>query len=228
MTPSHSKPVFALFVALSVGLGINMLMLQPAGGRVASGRGQPDQRAAIKPAARVMAMAVETWGAKQPAAAAADLGRVGDGPDTIRAVQRELEARGYQPGGEDGVPGLVTRAAVLAYEHDNNLPLTAEPSEALLKHLLLGETQGAVKARGDETPGPQAEQVIRTVQQSLAKAGYAVGKVDGRVGEETVRAIREFETDQNLRETGRISGQLMARLGTLAGQGRLSAAGTAR
>jgi len=33
------------------------------------------------------------------------------------------------------------------------------------------------------------------------------------MGEETVRAIREFETDQHLPETGRVSGQLVARMG---------------
>jgi len=92
----------------------------------------------------------------------------------------------------------------------------------VLKQILMGEGQPDARPAGGQSTGAQAEQVIRTVQQTLAKAGYAVGKVDCRMGEETVRAIREFETDQHLPETGRVSGQLVARLGTLAGQGRLA------
>ena len=47
-------------------------------------------------------------------------------PETIRAIQRELQARGYEAGAADGVPRLVTRAAIMAYEHDNGLPLSTD------------------------------------------------------------------------------------------------------
>ena len=46
----------------------------------------------------------------------------------IRAIQTELARRGYEPGVANGAAGLVTRAAVLAYEHDQGLPLTGDPS----------------------------------------------------------------------------------------------------
>ncbi len=246
MNSRSMKLVALAFTGLSAALAINLFTLQPtANGRLAGraadrsgqkaaqaqalslaiepakgaasasdGRGSADVRPAAPDKARLTTATV------QPAA---DLLPAGDGPETVRAVQRELQARGYEAGTADGVPGLITRAAVLAYEYDHGLPMTGEPSEKLLKKILLGESQPAA------TPGSaglerssQAEQVIRTVQQSLANAGYAVGKSDGRLGEETVRAIREFEMDQGLPETGRISGQLVARLARLAGQGRLS------
>ncbi len=224
MTPSRMKPLLALFLVLSMGLSVNLMFLQPTGGRVAVGRPVPD-RVAAKPTAKVMSLAVgeaAPTASLPPATAAVEAIRSGDGPETIRAVQRELHTRGYEAGVEDGVPGLITRAAVLAYEYDYGLPLTAEPSERVLKQILMGEGQPDARPASGQSTGAQAEQVIRTVQQTLAKAGYAVGKVDGRMGEETVRAIREFETDQHLPETGRVSGQLVARLGTLAGQGRLA------
>ena len=53
--------------------------------------------------------------------------------ETIRAIQRELRQRGYGAWSSDGVMRPVTRAAIMAYEHDQGLPLTGEASEALLK-----------------------------------------------------------------------------------------------
>jgi peptidoglycan hydrolase-like protein with peptidoglycan-binding domain len=134
-------------------------------------------------------------------------------PETVRAVQRELHTRGYGPLTVDGVPGLLTRAAVMAFEHDAKAPLTGEATEALLKRLLLGPTgDRAVEPGAGKVRSAQAEIVVRTVQQSLAALGYQSGKVDGRVGDETERAIREFEMDHGLEPSGRISAPLFARL----------------
>ena len=49
----------------------------------------------------------------------------GDSVELTRAVQRELKAKGYETGVVDGVAGLVTRAAIMAYEADHGLTLTA-------------------------------------------------------------------------------------------------------
>jgi peptidoglycan hydrolase-like protein with peptidoglycan-binding domain len=134
-------------------------------------------------------------------------------PETIRAVQRELTHRGYGPLQADGVPGLITRAAIMAFEHDSRIGLTGEATEALLKRLLLGASgDRSAEAGAGKVRSPQAEMVIRTVQQSLTQLGYQPGRVDGRVGEETERAIREFELDQGLVPSGRVSAELFSRL----------------
>jgi peptidoglycan hydrolase-like protein with peptidoglycan-binding domain len=70
---------------------------------------------------------------------------------------------------------------------------------------------GAAKIRS-----VQAEQVIRAVQQRLAALGYRIARADGWLGEDTVKAIREFEMDKGLVPKGRISAELMARLGETA------------
>lgn len=146
-------------------------------------------------------------------------------PDTIRAIQRELIQRGYGPITQDGVPGLSTRAAILAFEKDAGFALTAEASDALLKRILLGASADRNEAaNAGKVKSTQAEQVIRTVQQSLAGLGYQPGKIDGRVGEESERAIREFEMDQGTTPTGRVSADLVVRLSRAAGAGKLSAA----
>ena len=134
---------------------------------------------------------------------------------TIRGVQLELAKRGYEPGPADGAMGLVTRAAVMAYEHDQGLPLTADPSPEVLAHLRHG-TSAPGAAIGLDATAPRTtgstEHVIRSVQQSLAQLGYLASQPDGIASDETVRAIREFEMDAGLVPSGRISGPLVARL----------------
>ena len=136
--------------------------------------------------------------------------------ETVRAIQRELKARGYGPLAGDGVIGLTTRAAIMAFEFDHGLGLTGEASEDLLRRILLGaspdiEPAGAAKVRSVE-----AEQVIRTVQQRLTALGYRIGRVDGWLGEDTVKAIRDFEMDKGLVPKGRICAELVGRLSAAA------------
>jgi peptidoglycan hydrolase-like protein with peptidoglycan-binding domain len=137
-------------------------------------------------------------------------------PETIKAVQRELNLRNYGPLTSDGVPGLVTRAAIMAFEHDHRMALTGEATERVLQRLLLGAS-GAPNEAVDPAAGrvrsPQAELVMRTVQQSLAALGYQVGRIDGKTGEDIARAIREFELDSGLKPTGRVSSEVFGRLG---------------
>ena len=154
---------------------------------------------------------------------AADPGKIDPAPagpddaadtETIRAIQRELKLRGYGPLAGDGVIGLTTRAAIMAFEHDHGMALSGEASDRLLKRILLGaadptsaDSSGAGRVRSGH-----AEQVIRAVQQWLAALGYQPGRIDGRPGEETVKAIRDFEMDKGLVPRGRVSAELVIRL----------------
>lgn len=140
--------------------------------------------------------------------------------EVTRAVQRELQIRGYETGSRDGVAGVMTRGAILAYEHDHGLALTARPSQELLKAIILGE---GGKGKGSKAETAEAQDVIRSVQRSLARLGYKAGPANGRLTPETARAIRAFEADQALPETGRVSGPLISRLARLSGEGRVAA-----
>jgi peptidoglycan hydrolase-like protein with peptidoglycan-binding domain len=142
-----------------------------------------------------------------------------DSAEVIRGIQRELNQRGYDVGAPDGVAGLVTRAAIMAYEHDVGLPLTATPSQDLLSRIVLGSSAPApARAAANGRPTAEADSVTRSVEQQLSALGYAPGKIDGNADEATARAIREFEIDQKLPESGRISGVLVGRLIRLQGQ----------
>lgn len=130
--------------------------------------------------------------------------------DSIRAIQRELKSLGYEPGGIDGTPGLLTRAAILAFEHDKGFALTGEPTEELLVKILVRPDN---KRRTKALPvSENGKKIIKVVQSVLSDLGYAPGKVNGLVSQQTVAAIKNFEKDRKLKITGRTSGQLMKEL----------------
>jgi peptidoglycan hydrolase-like protein with peptidoglycan-binding domain len=209
MTPQNARRVLGTFLVLSLGVGINIMMMQPVGFRGSMTRaGKPERRPEVEPAG------------KSPPVAAAVVAS-GDSPEVITAIQRELAARDYDLGASDGIASAATRAAIMAWEHDNRLPLTGEPTAAGLKAIILGVEPGTAAQISAELrlrPANQAvraQQLIRSVQQSLADLGYTVG-VTGEMGDETARAIREFEQEQALPQSGRISSTLVTRLATTA------------
>ncbi len=59
---------------------------------------------------------------------------------------------------------------------------------------------------------------MKAVQQTLADLGYAPGAVDGAMGAATTHAITAFQHDRKIRETGRISPELMRALKRVIGR----------
>ena len=144
--------------------------------------------------------------------------------ETTKAMQKGLAAKGYYPGPADGVAGLMTQAALMAFEFDNGLPLTGKVTRERSEMIVFGVPEDARRANHEQAGdlAPEAVSAIRTVQQSLAGVGYDVGAVDGTLSSQTRRAIREFEIDHGLPESGRISGRLLAELVRLAGLGKIA------
>ncbi len=106
----------------------------------------------------------------------------------IKAVQRELSARGYDAGAADGKLSDKTRAAISAYQANQGLPVTGAASDELLHHILLGDSVKPQAATGSVTPeddapvrAPAKAKVedptssVKAVQQILADLGYAPG-----------------------------------------------------
>jgi peptidoglycan hydrolase-like protein with peptidoglycan-binding domain len=233
MTPGQARGTLLCFALVLAGVACNAVYLQEPRGEMHAGEGgKQTARAPLRaapaagaktehgvkgstrsgeavgetPTLRIARFAADP-GAARPAVAAA-------GPDTVRAIQRELAARGFGPLPQDGTLGLATRAAIMAYEHDHGLPLTATPSEPLLKRLLLPSEES--QARTDSAvASAEAEQVVAGVQRALAELGYSPGRTDGRLGAETVRAITEFEVDRGQVPKGRISAELIRQLGAV-------------
>lgn len=136
-----------------------------------------------------------------------------DPAEIVRGIQKGLTARGYEPGQSDGVPGLVTRAAIMAYEYDSGLVMTGEPSREVMQHLLIGASGEPVKRSGPpEVRGTQAIAIVKWVARQLTGLGFAAGPGDGGMGNDLIKAISDYETAQKLPVTGRISAPLVARL----------------
>ena len=133
----------------------------------------------------------------------------------VRAVQRELAARGYDVGGVDGNLTDKTRAAISAFQSKEGLPVTGLPSNDLLRQILLGDSvapsaaTGSVAAPDSIAAHASEKDTVKGVQQVLADLGYAPGPVDGAWGENTARAISAFQRDRSIPETGRITPELL-------------------
>lgn len=131
-------------------------------------------------------------------------------PDMIKAIQRELQERGYGPLTIDGVPGLATRAAIMAFEADEGLPLTAIANVSLFTAIVLGTKPTSSNA--DAGPSARAQDVIRATQNWLYALGYQPGPATGLMSDATRDAIRAFEASAGLKPKGRISADLVKRL----------------
>lgn len=174
--------------------------------------------AAAMPAAAATPAQQERVGRFAPPVARASVMRMprteaeGKPSEVVKAVQQALAERGYEPGIADGVVGLATRAAIMAYEDDHSLPVTAEPSDQLLAHMRKGAALQPAPRAAKAGRTPEAQQIVRSVQQSLATLGYFAGTSDGVLGDDTIKAIREYEVDNGLVPTGRVSAPLLQKI----------------
>ena len=205
MTPQHARIAYAVFALVAGGVTYNALFRQDAtnrkfGEETSSPSSAPARKERAEPPAK--------------RTSAVDLGDATDAAsrDTVRAIQRELKKRGSTAVPIDGVLRPVTRAAIMAFEHDSGLPLTGEANEDQLKRIIMGAAAVPAAGKAGEVRSPHAEAVIKSVQRHLGERGYRPGANDGRLSAQTVAAIRQFETDQGMRASARISAELLSRL----------------
>ncbi len=55
--------------------------------------------------------------------------------DELSELQERLNSLGYTPGGTDGVCDATTQAAITAYQRNQGLPVTGQPTNELLQSL---------------------------------------------------------------------------------------------
>jgi hypothetical protein len=194
MSPGKMRFVLAVSFVLAVAVVINVL------GRGEAGSGQMV----------LTARPVSLTAPARPAAATAGTERAAAGQ--LQAVRRELVTRGYLTNPGEGPLDARTRAAIMAFEFDHGLTLTAAPSETTLKNLIF-------EAKRTTSPGagmpakPEAVALIENVQRALERIGYAKSATTGRLDGATRSAIRAFERARGLDPSGRISAALVDGLG---------------
>lgn len=212
MTPQLARFALCAFAFLAGAVAVNAFYLQgrsvDAPRTASSDRGQPaaPQRGTGREERRLPPMQANAAKLENPPEPGAVDGR----PDTIKAIQRELTTRGYGPITVDGIAGLSTRAAIMAFEANEGLSLTAMANEQMLKNILLGAAPTPAQKAAE--PSARAQDVIRAVQNWLLSLGYTAGPANGLLSPETEKAIRAFEANAGLTPRGRISAELVKRL----------------
>ncbi|HZV21999.1 MAG TPA: peptidoglycan-binding domain-containing protein [Hyphomicrobiales bacterium] len=130
------------------------------------------------------------------------------------ALERELALRGYGEQLKMGTSGL--RLAVLAYEFDNGLPLTGQPTNDLLKRVLFNQNQAPRGAFADRAENNQ--KLVAETQKSLLELGFFRGTLSSRVDVWTESAIKDFERHRGLPITGRLNEATLLELILYSGQ----------
>jgi peptidoglycan hydrolase-like protein with peptidoglycan-binding domain len=231
MSPGQSRLVFGSFALVLAGVTANAMLQSPRLAHIVTPTHNAPA-AAAKPDPNPQPIAAATAQKKPDVVIAAisepvrtarvipdsastislPLVPVADGDtDTIRAIQKELATRNYGPLIVNGQSGPLTQAAIMGWEFDNGAALTGEASVKTLKRII-DVAPKFVDPHARKIRTVEAELVVTKVQHSLTTLGYQPGKIDGRLGAETERAIRLFESDTGIEPTGRISAELFTRL----------------
>jgi peptidoglycan hydrolase-like protein with peptidoglycan-binding domain len=164
-----------------------------------------------------------------------DASRAGDATASVtpepsplmRGLQAALGARGLYEGVPDGLFGPRTEAAIRAFQENANLIVDGRPSEALLARIKASPPVTRIAAqqgdpiagliRGAGVPPSPPNKRLMVVEQALASLGYGPIKIDGLMDDATRDAIKRFERDRSLQETGAMSPRLVRELALVSG-----------
>jgi hypothetical protein len=126
--------------------------------------------------------------------------------------------RWFKKAADQGVAKAFYNLAILA---ESGLGAPANPSAAkayMSRAALLGDPQAraaltgppkAAPARPEATTrGPSAE-LVGAIQHLLSEQGYEIGRIDGVLGDRTRQAIRKFQAENGLGQTGTPSDELL-------------------
>jgi hypothetical protein len=196
MTPLRARLVLLAMMAIFLGTAGNALFLQ--------------ERPRMLPASNAGRFYLNE---AAPAATPAALSRETPAERLQAALQRELARHGYadQLAKNNGL-----RLAVLAYEFDNGMPLTGEPAEALLKHMLFDLNQAPRGIFADRAEANQ--RLVTEIQKTLLGLGFFRGALSGRMDVWTAGAVQDFERHRRLPLTGRLSETTLLELISYSGQ----------
>ena len=127
--------------------------------------------------------------------------------DAVKAMQQRLIELGYLSGTADGIYGTDTAEAVYYFQKNNGLVRDSVAGEKTLKALF--STDAVKKPTATTTPKPTAKpsttittsllrkgdanSSVKAMQQTLISLGYLSGTADGVFGNQTYRAVKEFQ-----------------------------------
>ncbi len=142
---------------------------------------------------------------------------------TLASVQSALAQLQIYSGSIDGITGPKTRAAITAFQKQAGLEPTGEVDPTLIDAIRTASIPAIkVPMPKPKTPKPEAfpandtnglsSKQISLVQAGLKSFGNDNISIDGKVGDDTVGAVREFQSLFKMEVTGRPDKQLLAKL----------------
>ena len=126
--------------------------------------------------------------------------------DYTTALQQSLLDAGYYDGEVDGVYGPATVDAIETLQHAHGLPSTGTVDKATAAAL-----QGDLAAKGDVTAQAAVTSTV-ALQQTLKLAGFWDGPVDGEWTPALTEALRDFQTELGVKQTGTVDAATIAAL----------------
>lgn len=198
MTPAILRTVLAVAFVLAIGVWANIFA---------------NQQSTLH--AQTAGVPATGLAATETTRTTATLSREAEAQHLFDGIRRQLVDRGYLSTSLSAaaVPGaLPIAAAIVAFEYDYALPLTATATDGVLKVLIFTYAKSTTKSDGSVTT-PYAGSLIMEVQRALAHLGYGSGEPTGQLDAETKAAIAKFERARGLQVSGRISAPLIESLG---------------
>ncbi len=133
--------------------------------------------------------------------------RYGDTGSEVAQMQNRLIALGYLDGTADGNFGLLTKAAVVRFQRENNLVRDGVAGSKTLAALFSDIAAANTIDTTATLKQGEVSTTVRQMQEHLIALGYLSGSADGVFGSATTLALIAFQKAQSLTADG-IAGQL--------------------
>ena len=134
----------------------------------------------------------------------------GDRGDRVVRMQNRLRDLGYLADDADGIFGPRTQTAVLLFQQENNLPETGTADKDTLRHLY-SDSAKACSSYIDLQQGDTGYRV-RELNRRLKALYYLEGDVGSSYTKATAEAVRRFQEEVGLKQTGKATSAVQQEL----------------
>ena len=138
------------------------------------------------------------------------VGTVSEKNPRVEEIQKMLKELGFYKRVVDSKMGKETRSALTAFQKQNNIDATGKADLKTLNELRKqtmarsADRKPSVKKK-DGAVDLEVSYDIKTIQSLLKEAEFYKGQIDGRMGPETVKAIKQFQMSRSLKASGVIN-----------------------